>query len=324
MYLLGYDIGSDQIRAALIDARSKSVIYTMQYPVQKMEIITKQSGWAEQRPEWWWNNFCILTRHLLARSRVDVQQIKGIGLSYQMHGLVMVDDRMEALRPSIIWCDSRAVPLGQEAFQKIGPEKCLDQFLNSPGNFTAAKLKWVIDHEPETYKRMRKILLPGDYIAMKLTGRMTTTISGLSEGILWDFKKRRIAIEVLDHFGFHRSILPEIVSTFGDQGAVCETAAIETGLPEGLPLTFRAGDQPSNALALNVLRPGEVSATGDASGVVYGIVDHLIHDDHSRINAFAHVNYEKNHDRIGLMLCLNGAGNQHNWLMHQFAHTGRG
>lgn len=319
MYLLGYDIGSAKIKVALIRADNFQVVGMIQYPEQDMDMISRQRGWAEQQPEVWWQDFCTATQRLLDQYAIQPQRIKGIGIGYQMHGLVLIDKEQQVLRPSIIWCDSRAVAIGQKAFNDLGEHYCLNSLLNSPGNFTASKLRWVKDNEPEVYEKVDKILMPGDYIAMKLTGEATTTISGLSEGIFWDFKEKKIADKLIKYYGLDSEMIAPIVPTFSIQGQVSQKAAQRTGLASGTPVAYRAGDQPNNALCLNVLHPGEMAATSGTSGVVYGIVDQPIIDQKSRVNSFAHVNYEENYDRIGVLLCLNGAGIEYSWIKRQVA-----
>ncbi|MEZ4883168.1 MAG: FGGY family carbohydrate kinase [Chitinophagales bacterium] len=319
MYLIGYDIGSDTVKAALIDVNSHEVVGVTQYPEQDMDIIARQKGWAEQQPELWWRNVCLATKKLLATYHILAGDIEGIGIAYQMHGLVLIDRDLQVLRPAIIWCDSRAVSIGSQAFVDIGEEYCLHNYLNSPGNFTASKLKWVKDNEPTIYQKIYKILLPGDFIAMKLTGNVSTTISGLSEGVLWNFKEKNIAEKLLQYFEIDPELLPNILPTFYETGKITPSAAEQTGLAVGTPVTYRAGDQPNNAVSLNVLQGGEVAAISGTSGVVYGIVDQPLYDAQSRVNAFAHVNYENNFDRIGVLLCINGAGMQYSWVKHQIA-----
>ncbi|MEM7105779.1 MAG: FGGY family carbohydrate kinase [Bacteroidota bacterium] len=323
MYLLGYDIGSSTIKAALYNVETGDVVGIVQYPERDMDMISRRAGWAEQQPEVWWQDFCMATRRLISQCEIHPARIKGIGIGYQMHGLVLVDKDLHVLRPSIIWCDSRAVTIGRQAFNDMGQEHCLMNYLNSPGNFTASKLKWVKDNEPDIYHRIHKILLPGDYIAMKLSGHATTTISGLTEGIFWNFREKQIANDLLEYYDLEGDLLTETVPTFSVQGKVTKAAAEMTGLAPGTPISYRAGDQPNNALALNVLHPGEIAATSGTSGVVYGIVDRPIFDPKSRVNAFSHVNYEDNHDRIGILLCLNGAGIEYSWMKHQVARSGR-
>ena len=322
MYLLGYDIGSSSIKAALIEAGSQKVVALVQHPSTEMDIAAPQPGWAEQEPEVWWENLCAATKKLIRESGVDGKEVAAIGLSYQMHGLVLIDKQQRVLRPSIIWCDSRAVEEGNRAFEEIGREKCLSHLLNSPGNFTASKLKWVLDNEPGTYQKTFKFLLPGDFIAMKLTGETNTTIPGLSEGIWWDFKAHSVANFLLDYFGIDEHLVPEVVPTFAVQGNLLPSAADVLGLQEGIPLTYRAGDQPNNAMSLGVIHPGQIAATGGTSGVVYGIVDRPLYDPQSRVNGFAHVNYSKQEPRIGILLCINGAGIQYSWLKQQVAGDG--
>ena len=322
MYLIGYDIGSSYIKAAMVAIDSGATLKVVQYPTTEMDILAIETGWAEQEPEIWWENVCLATKHLLDSTGVDPKEVKGIGIAYQMHGLVVVDKMQKVLRPSIIWCDSRAVEIGAQAFQEIGPQQCLHHLLNSPGNFTASKLKWVKDNEPEIYAQVDKMMLPGDYIAMKLTGEIYTTPSGLSEGILWDFRHHAPSADLLNYYGIDPSFIPAIIPTCSLQGAITATAAAATGLLEGTPISYRAGDQPNNALALNVLAPGEIAATGGTSGVVYGIIDKPVYDAASRVNGFAHVNYAPDDPKIGVLLCINGAGIQYSWLKQQMSNEG--
>ncbi|MFQ5445429.1 MAG: FGGY family carbohydrate kinase, partial [Saprospiraceae bacterium] len=319
MYLIGYDIGSSSIKVALVDATTRQTVAVVQSPQQEMEIHSPRPGWAEQDPDTWWYHVCIATKKLLAQTGTSPESIVSIGIAYQMHGLVMVDEQHRPVRSSIIWCDSRAVEIGNRAFQKIGPEKCLTHLLNSPGNFTASKLKWVQDHEPGIYEKAWKVILPGDYIALKLTGEALTTPGGLSEGILWDFAKNEVSQLILEHYKIDRGLLPEITTACSQQGKLSRAAAEATGLKAGTPVTYRAGDQPNNAMALNVLNPGEIAATGGTSGVVYGVVDRPVFDPQSRVNSFVHVNHTEAAPRIGILLCINGAGSQYNWVRQHLA-----
>jgi xylulokinase len=279
-----------------------------------MKITALQAGWAEQAPELWWENLKLAIHEVMNTSKVEPKTIDSIGISYQMHGLVVVDKNRKVLRPSIIWCDSRAAVYGNKAFTDLGEQTCLANLLNSPGNFTASKLKWVKENEPELFSRIDKIMLPGDYIAMKLSGDIKTTASGLSEGILWNFKENAIAESILNYYGFDHSIIPEIVPTFSVQSVVNAEAAAELGLAEGTKISYRAGDQPNNALSLNVLNPGEIATTAGTSGVVYGVSGEVKYDPQSRVNTFAHVNHTKDATRLGVLLCINGTGILNSWL----------
>lgn len=314
MYLLGYDIGSSSVKASIVDAQSGKCVASAFYPKSEAPIIALRSGWAEQNPSSWWENLKLATSDVLASSGVCPKDIGAIGISYQMHGLVCVDKDMNVLRPSIIWCDSRAVPYGNRAFDALGHGRCLSHLLNSPGNFTASKLAWVKDNEPDVYSEIYKMMLPGDYIAMKLTGEICTTISGLSEGMLWDFKEGRPAGFLLDFFGIGEELLPDVRPTFSEQGRVSAQAAAELGLAEGIPVTYRAGDQPNNALSLNVFNPGEIASTAGTSGVVYGVLGEVNYDSKSRVNTFAHVNHSQNDPRLGVLLCINGTGILNSWV----------
>ncbi len=314
MQFLGYDIGSSSIKASLFDLGSGTIPSTVFAPETEMEIMAVKPGWAEQDPGLWWDYLVEATRKLVSKSDVRPDQIKAIGISYQMHGLVAVDRDLNPVRPSIIWCDSRAVGIGDTAFQEIGTEKCLSTLLNSPGNFTASKLKWVQVNEPDQYRRIYKIMLPGDYIALRLTGEVNSTVSGLSEGMFWDFQRNRLSGMIMDHYGFRSDMIPELVPTFSPQGTLLHSVAHKLGLPSGIPVTYRAGDQPNNAFSLQVLKPGEIAATAGTSGVVYGVSDQLKYDEKSRINSFAHVNHSEEERRIGVLLCINGAGILNSWM----------
>ena len=319
MYLLGIDIGTSFIKVSLVEASTQQCIVTVSYPDTENAIISHQNGWAEQSPLMWWEQVQagIVKLHQaakLARPSYNANDISAIGIAYQMHGLVLVDKNKKVLRDSIIWCDSRAVPYGEKAFDTIGHEKCLSHLLNSPGNFTAAKLAWVKENEPAVYSQIHTIMLPGDFIAMMLTGEITTSIAALSEGIFWDFKNNKISKEVLDYFGFDASIFPAVQEVFSKHGELSSTVANGLGLKAGIPVTYKAGDQPNNALSLNVVQPGEVAATAGTSGVIYGVGDSLSYDMQSRVNSFAHVNHTSAENRIGMLLCINGTGILNSWV----------
>ena len=314
MLLLGIDVGTSSIKVAIVDAQTQQSITTVQYPDTETDIIALQKGWAEQSPEMWWQHVqqAILKAH--ATHLYNSKDIMAIGISYQMHGLVCVDKNQQVLRDSIIWCDSRAVEIGNKAFEAIGHEKSLQHLLNSPGNFTAAKLAWVKENEPAIFAQIDKIMLPGDFIAMKLTGEITTSISSLSEGIFWDFKEQELSKDVFNYFGFDTSVIPEIKDVFTPHGTIHAAIAEQLSLKEGISVAYKAGDQPNNALSLNVLDPGEVAATAGTSGVIYGVSDQLVYDQQSRINSFAHVNFTEAQKRIGVLLCINGTGILNSWI----------
>lgn len=314
MYYIGYDIGSSSVKVALVDAVTGEKLVALHEPSDEMQIIAFHKDWAEQNPEIWWEHLITATKRAIKEASIDASKISGIGISYQMHGLVVLDKEGNALRNSIIWCDSRAVEIGNKAFAELGEDKCTTRLLNSPGNFTASKLKWVKENEPEIYKNIYKFMLPGDYIAFKLTGKMTTTKNGLSEGMLWDYQENKVANWLLDYYGIDLSLIPTIVDNFTNQGAVHPKASKELGLPVGIPVVYRAGDQPNNALSLNILKAGEVAATGGTSGVIYAVTDKLRSKETSRINSFVHVNYTDEKPTVGKLLCINGAGIQYRWL----------
>lgn len=322
MYTLGVDVGSSSVKASLVNVETGKCVATTFFPKTEAKIIAVNPGWAEQDPESWWENLKLSVQSIMKESGANPAEVKAIGISYQMHGLVCVDKHKNVLRPSIIWCDSRAVPYGEKAFNALGSEKCLGHLLNSPGNFTASKLAWVKENEPALYEKIYKIMLPGDYIAMKMTDEISTTVSGLSEGMMWDFKENKLASFLLDYYGIDSAFIPEIKPTFSEQGKLSSKAAAELGLKEGTPVTYRGGDQPNNALSLNVLNPGEIAATAGTSGVVYGVNGTANYDPQSRVNSFAHVNHTAEQTRIGVLLCVNGTGILNSWVKRNIAPDG--
>ena len=314
MLLLGIDLGSSSVKASVIDGESGNCLASAFHPKEEMKITANKPGWAEQDPEEWWRNLKLAIADcntILGKRKAD---ISAIGISYQMHGLVAIDSDRKVLRPSIIWCDSRAVEYGEKALNALGKDFCLSHLLNSPGNFTAAKLAWVKENEPHLFDRIYKIMLPGDFIAMRLTGEIFTSFTGLSEGIFWDYKDNRVSKDLMDYFGFNEHILPEPVNSMSVQGRLKKEVASELGLSENIILSYRAGDQPNNALSLNVLDPGEVAATAGTSGVIYGVTDKKKYDPQSRVNTFLHVNHTTENQRLGVLLCINGTGILNSWL----------
>ena len=321
-YLLGFDVGSSSVKASLVEAQSGQCAATAFYPKSEAPIKSVHSGWAEQSPDDWWQYMKQALSQVMAQTGARPDEVQAIGISYQMHGLVCVGSDMKPLRDAIIWCDSRAVPYGERAFRELGAERCLGHLLNSPGNFTASKLAWVKENEPQVFDRIHKIMLPGDYIALRLTGECNTTASGLSEGMLWDFRQNRPAQFLMDYFGFPQDLLPDVVPTFSVQSRVSRSAAEELGLKEGTPISYRAGDQPNNALSLNVFNPGEIAATAGTSGVVYGVLGEVNYDPKSRVNTFAHVNHSAEEARLGVLLCINGTGILNAWMRRNVAPEG--
>lgn len=314
MLLLGIDLGTSSIKVSIVDAATQKCIASAQFPESESPIISKRKGWAEQSPEQWWNDTkaAILKAH--ASKKYNPEDIAAIGIAYQMHGLVVVDKNQTVLRDSIIWCDSRAVETGNEAYKTLGAEYCMSCLLNSPGNFTASKLGWVKKNEPAVYEKINKLMLPGDYLSMKLTGEITTTPSALSEGIMWDFRKDQISEKVLNHFGFSNDLIPTVKPVFSEHGRLSKEIAEALSLKKNIPVSYKAGDQLNNALSLNVLEPGEVAATAGTSGVIYSVTDQLFHDEHSRVNPFVHVNHTSKEKRLGVLLCINGTGIMNKWM----------
>ena len=310
MFSLGIDVGSSSVKVALLDIESGKCVCSSTNPKVEAPIIAERKGWAEQDPQSWWKYLCDGVKDMA--TKYDMSKVAAIGISYQMHGLVAIDKNCKPVRNSIIWCDSRAVETGASALEGIGYEKCMSRLLNSPGNFTASKLAWVKKNEPQVYERIWKFMLPGDYIAYLLTNEVTTTATGLSEGILWDFRDNSRADFVADYFGIEKDKFADIVPAVGVQART--TAEIEAllGIPAGTPVSYRAGDQPNNAFSLDVLKPGEIAATGGTSGVVYGVTDVPKADPESRVNTFLHVTGSDS-PCMGVLLGINGTGIMNSW-----------
>jgi xylulokinase len=321
MLLLGIDIGTSSVKVSVIDAASQKVITSAQYPDEESPIIALQPGWAEQSPDMWWEQVQYAIELCNKTGSYSANDISAIGIAYQMHGLVLVDSNQNVLRNSIIWCDSRAVEIGDKAFEAIGEERCLSHLLNSPGNFTASKLAWVKQNEPTIYSQIDKVMLPGDFISMKLTGEITTSVSALSEGVFFDFKNNRLSKDIVNYFGFDEQLFPKVKPVFSAHGYLLASVAQKLKLKTGIPVTYKSGDQPNNALSLNVLNPGEVAATAGTSGVIYGVSDQLAYDPQSRVNTFAHVNYTEQQKRLGVLLCINGVGSLYRWTKNVFGST---
>lgn len=314
MLLLGIDLGTSSIKVSVVEAGTKKCIASAQYPDTEVDIISTQPGWAEQSPELWWEHVQQAIIKCNATGLYHSKDIAAIGIAYQMHGLVLVDKEKNVLRNSIIWCDSRAVSIGEKAFKEIGQEKCLHLLLNSPGNFTASKLAWVKNNEPAIYEKIDKVMLPGDFIAMKLTGDVTTSIPALSEGIFWDYRNDELSKDVMNYYDLDTSFIPVVKNVFAEHGKISASIAGRLSLTPGVPVAYKAGDQPNNAFALNVLQPGEVAATAGTSGVIYAISGTPSCDDQSRINTFAHVNYTSAERRFGALLNINGTGILNRWI----------
>ena len=318
MLLLGIDIGTSSVKVSVVDASSQKTLATAQYPETESPITSLQLGWAEQSPEMWWQQVQQAITLCNSTQQYNPLDISAIGIAYQMHGLVLVNKDQKLLRDSIIWCDSRAVEIGDKAFDAIGHKKCLSHLLNSPGNFTASKLAWVKKNEPEIYAQIDKIMLPGDFIAMKLSGEITTSISALSEGVFFDFLNNCLSKDIIEYYGFSESLFPPVQPVFSNHGGLLSSIAEKLGLKAGIPIAYKAGDQPNNALSLNVLNAGEVAATAGTSGVIYGVSNGLTYDPQSRVNTFAHVNYTEQEKRLGVLLCINGTGSLYRWTKNLF------
>ena len=318
MLLCGIDLGTSAIKFSVVDAANQKLIFTCSFPDIENEIYSPELGFAEQDPEHWW--YCVKQAIIIGNSsgKYNPKDISAIGISYQMHGLVVLNAENKVLRNSIIWCDSRATGIGEKAFNDIGNQNCQSNLLNSPGNFTASKLAWVKQNQPHIYDQIDKVLLPGDYISGCLCHSYTTSSSALSEGIFWDFNQHGLSNDILTYFGFSKDLFPKIKPVFSSHGQIDKQIAHELGLNDQVEVTYKAGDQPNNAFSLGVLEPGEIATTAGTSGVMYGVSASLKFDPQNRVNSFAHVNHTNESIRIGVLMCINGTGILNRWLKQNF------
>ncbi len=312
MKTLGIDMGSSSVKVSLMDVATGECVASSTNPKMEMPIDALRSGWAEQDPEMWWRYICEGIRDI-SRTH-SMADVRAIGITYQMHGMVALDSEGKPLRKAIIWCDSRAVEIGAEALDALGRERCLSHLLNSPGNFTASKAAWVKRNESQLFGRIDRFMLPGDYAVYRLSGEISTTESGLSEQILWDFKENRRADFVADYYGIPLSMIPCAAKSMEITAYTDAATQQKLGIPVGTPISYRAGDQPNNAFSLNVMDAGEIAATGGTSGVVYGVADTPKADMQSRVNTFLHVNHSAEAPRYGILLCINGTGILNSWI----------
>jgi xylulokinase len=314
MYTIGYDIGSSFVKGVLWDEERGEVAAHVTVPDREMPIRAEKADWAEQDPEMWWEAVKAATQRLIDMVPGAGGRVRGIGVSYQMHGLVLLDRDGKVLRPSIIWCDSRATGMGKELEKAVGEEAVRRQLLNSPGNFTVSKLAWVIRNEPETASRIRWVMLPGDWIAYQLTGMVSTTVCGLSEGMLWNFKDHVPHVKALEAAGADPEWIPPVAPNPGDQGVVGSAVGAEMGFAPGARVLFRGGDQPMNAYGLGVDGPGMWAASAGTSGVLYRVDPVREAEPTGMANRFAHIGHSAENPAIGTLLCLNGAGIAYAWL----------
>ena len=204
MLTLGIDLGTSSVKVSVIDTQAQTKLATAQWPEEEAGLLSLQPGWAEQSPETWWEQVQTAIRKCHESGNYDPRSIAAIGIAYQMHGLVLVNPALNSIRQAIIWCDSRAVETGEAGLKALGEAYCREHLLNAPGNFTASKLAWVREQEPFVFQRVHHFLLPGDFIALRLTGEVSTTASALSEGIFWDFQRHGASNEVLNWAGWSR------------------------------------------------------------------------------------------------------------------------
>lgn len=310
---LGIDIGTGGSRALLVDERGAvRAGFTAPHEDMRME----RPLWAEQRPENWWDAAVSAIRGVLAAAAIPGSEIRGIGLSGQMHGLVILDAANAVIRPSLIWCDQRSQSQVDAVNAKVGRAKVLE-FIANPvlTGFTLPKLLWVRDNEPQHFDRVRKMLLPKDYVRFRLTGEFASEVSDASGTAVFDVVRRRWSFEMMDALGLDRSILPTCHESTDVTGLITREVAELTGLRAGTPVVGGGGDQASSAVGNGIVEEGIVSCTLGTSGVVFAHMEKVAYDPAGRVHTFCHAVRDKWH----VMGVTQGAGLSLQWLRNQLA-----
>lgn len=313
MYWMGVDIGTGGTRALLVDAAGREVAaVTAPHEDMRME----RPLWAEQRPEDWAQAAVQAIRGVLAKAGASGDDVRGVGLSGQMHGLVLLDRDHAVIRPALIWCDQRSQPQVDFINAKLGKDKVLEYTANPMlTGFTLPKLLWVRDHEPRQFERVRKLLLPKDYVRFCLTNEFASEVSDASGTALFDVIRRRWSFEMMDGLGLDRRILPACHESSEISGAISTEAALLTGLKAGTPVAGGGGDQAASAVGNGIVEPGIVSCTLGTSGVVFAHMEEVAYDPHGRVHTFCHAVRGKWH----VMGVTQGAGLSLQWLRNQLA-----
>jgi xylulokinase len=310
---LGIDIGTGGSRALLVDERGG---VRAGFTAPHEDMIMQRPLWAEQRPENWWDAGVAAIRGVLAKAGITGSQVNGIGLSGQMHGLVILDSAHQVIRPSLIWCDQRSQTQVDGINSTLGREKVLQCTANPVlTGFTLPKLLWVRDNEPENFARVRKMLLPKDYVRFRLTGEFATEVSDASGTAVFDVVRRRWSFDMMDALGLDRSILPQCRESSEVTGKITAAAAQLTGLSAGTPVVGGGGDQASSAVGNGIVEEGIVSCTLGTSGVVFAHMENVAYDDAGRVHTFCHAVRDKWH----VMGVTQGAGLSLQWFRNNLA-----
>jgi xylulokinase len=315
MHLIGIDVGTGGSRAVLIDAAGRVVASAT---VEHQPFFSLQTGWAEQDPRDWWSAVSAAIRSTIDKAGIDAEEIKGVGLSGQMHGAVLLDDNDEILRPAIIWCDQRSADQCRSLTTNVGADRLIELTCNPAlTGFTLPKLLWVRDHEPKLWRRVRSVLLPKDYVRFKLTGDKATDVADASGTLLLNVAVRRWSSEMLAAAEIDQEVLPPVYESQEITGVVSARAAAETGLRAGTPVVAGAGDQAAGAVGLGIVRPGMISATIGTSGVVFATTNTPALDPKGRVHTFCHAIPARWH----VMGVTQGAGLSLRWFRDQFGVT---
>ena len=310
---LGIDVGTGGSRALLVDDRGAvRAGYTAPHEEMHME----RPLWAEQRPENWWDAVVAAIRGVLTKAAVSGADVQGVGLSGQMHGLVILDSACQVIRPSLIWCDQRSQAQVDFVNATVGRDKVLEYTANPVlTGFTLPKLLWVRDNEPANFDRVKKMLLPKDYVRFKLTGEFASEVSDASGTSVFDVVKRRWSWEMMDALALDRAILPACYESSDITGKITAEVAALTGLKAGTPVVGGGGDQASSAVGNGIVEEGIVSCTLGTSGVVFAHMEKVAYDPAGRVHTFCHAVRDKWH----VMGVTQGAGLSLQWFRNQLA-----
>jgi xylulokinase len=313
MYWLGIDVGTGGTRALLVDADGK-VRHSFTSPHEDMRM--ERPLWAEQRPENWWDAAQLAIRGVLATAGASGADVRGIGLSGQMHGLVLLDAANQVIRPALIWCDQRSQTQVDGINELVGKETVLSCIANPVlTGFTLPKLLWVRDNEPANFARVRKFLLPKDYLRFQLAGVHVCDVSDASGTALFDVVRRQWSFSLAAQLGIDRSILPEVLESSDISGRVSRAAALATGLSEGTPIVAGAGDQAASAVGNGIVEAGIMSCTIGTSGVVFAHTPAPAYDPAGRVHTFCHAVRGTWH----VMGVTQGAGLSLQWFRNNLA-----
>ena len=312
-YMMGIDVGTTGTRAVIVRPDGH-VVGAATGDHQPMRML--RPGWAEQDPEDWWQAALVAIRRALSEARLKGSEVAAVGFTGQMHGVVLLDKALTVLRPALIWCDQRSQPQCEWITQKTGRERLI-QYVSNPAltGFSAPKLLWVRDNEPQVFERAAHFLLPKDFVRFRMTGEFASDVSDASGTLLFDVTNRRWSREMLAALEIDSALLPRVFESPEITGEITQETAVLTGLTAGTPVAAGAGDQAASAVGNGIVLPGLTSATLGTSGVIFSYTESPKLDPRGRIHTFCHAVPGKWH----VMGVTQGAGLSLRWFRDQFA-----